>query len=81
MTGPENLRVYGVLLRAGQVLMAAEQVAGRDVLKFPGGAVEPGETPEAALAREFQEECRIAIAPCSLTGMTQASPPGWLRAR
>ena len=63
MTGPENLRVYGILARAGRVLMSAERVAGRDVLKFPGGAVEPGETPEAALAREFQEECRIAIAP------------------
>jgi len=37
-TGPENLRVYGVLLRAGRVLMAAETVAGLDVIKFPGGA-------------------------------------------
>lgn len=60
-TGPENLRVYGVLVRDGRVLMSAETVAGRDVLKFPGGAVEPGEAPETALKREFDEECGLAI--------------------
>ncbi len=60
-TGPENLRVYGVLVRDGRALMSAENVAGRDVLKFPGGAVEPGEAPEAALIREFDEECCLAV--------------------
>ncbi len=65
-TGPENLRVYGVLVRDGQVLMSAETVAEREVLKFPGGAVEPGETPEAALVREFDEECRLVIKPVAL---------------
>ena len=59
--GPENLRVYGVLVRDGKALMSAETVAGRDVLKFPGGAVEPGEVPEAALTREFDEECCLAV--------------------
>ncbi len=60
-TGPRNLRVYGVLMRAGRALMAAERVMARDVLKFPGGAVEAGETPETALVREFDEETGLAI--------------------
>lgn len=63
MKGPENLRVYGVLLRVGRVLISAERVAGRDVLKFPGGAVEIGETPELALVREFMEECTLEVRP------------------
>lgn len=65
-TGPQNLRVYGVLMRAGRALMAAETVMDRAVLKFPGGAVEPGETPEAALAREFDEESGLAITAVAL---------------
>jgi len=65
-TGPENLRVYGLLLRAGKVLVAAERVAGRDVLKFPGGAVVAGETPEAALKREFREESGLDVRPKAL---------------
>ena len=65
-TGPQNLRVYGVLMRAGRALMAAETVMDRAVLKFPGGAVEPGETPEAALVREFDEESGLAVAAVAL---------------
>ena len=65
-TGPENLRVYGVLVRDGRALMSAENVAGRDVLKFPGGAVESGETPETALIREFDEECGLDVSAVAL---------------
>ena len=65
-TEPQNLRVYGVLMRAGRALMAAETVMDRAVLKFPGGAVEPGETPEAALVREFDEESGLAVAAVAL---------------
>ena len=64
--GPANLRVYGVLLRGSRVLIAAEQVGSRDVLKLPGGAVEAGETPEQALRREFMEEGNLEIQPTRL---------------
>lgn len=66
MDGPENLRVYGLLIRAGRTLIAAERVAELDVLKFPGGGVEADETPEGALVREFQEECSIHVTPVRL---------------
>lgn len=64
--GPANVRVYGVLLRGDRVLIAAEQVGTRDVLKLPGGAVEAGETPEQALRREFMEEGSLRIEPIRL---------------
>jgi len=63
---PHNVRVYGVLLRAGRVLIAAEAVFGRDIFKFPGGGVETGETPEQALVREFMEEGNLAVTPAYL---------------
>ncbi len=52
-------------MRDGRVLAARRtfpaEAAGR--WEFPGGKVEPGETPEAALVREVTEElgCVIAV--------------------
>ena len=49
--------------RRGRILLA-RRTAGRDLAgawEFPGGKVEPGESPEAALARELDEELGIRI--------------------
>ena len=61
MSGPTNLRAYGLLARDNRILISEEKVAGKDILKFPGGGVEPNETPEQALRREFMEECSLSI--------------------
>ncbi len=59
---PPNLRVYGVLLRAGRVLIAAEYVGEVFCWKFPGGGVEPDEPLHDALKREYREETGLDIA-------------------
>jgi 8-oxo-dGTP pyrophosphatase MutT (NUDIX family) len=61
MTHPQNFRAYGVLLRAGKVMIAAEYIGRTFGWKFPGGGVEVHETPEEALVREFAEETGLAV--------------------
>ncbi len=55
------LVVAAVIERQGQVLICQRGRDSRHPLKweFPGGKVEPGETPEDALARELREELAI----------------------
>ncbi len=50
------------MMRDGKILIAQRRRGGRHPLKweFPGGKVEPGETPQAALARELREELDVA---------------------
>ena len=63
--------------RDGRVLVQRRPVgkAHGGLWEFPGGKLEPGETPEAALIRELEEELAIAV-PCGcLTPAAFASTP------
>jgi 8-oxo-dGTP diphosphatase len=53
--------VAAVIEREGNVLVGQRKPGGNHPLKweFPGGKVEPGESPEAALIRELTEELGI----------------------
>jgi 8-oxo-dGTP diphosphatase len=58
------VRVVGAaILREGRVLAARRVVPHRLAggWEFPGGKVEPGESDEAALARECDEELGVAV--------------------
>jgi 8-oxo-dGTP diphosphatase len=59
----------------GRVLLA-KRPPGRPLAglwEFPGGKVEKGETPEAALIRELEEELAIVVPPKCLAPFTFAS--------
>ncbi|MCU1338560.1 MAG: hydrolase [Bryobacterales bacterium] len=53
--------VAAVMMRDGKILIGQRKRGGRHPLKweFPGGKVEPGEDPRAALARELREELNV----------------------
>jgi 8-oxo-dGTP diphosphatase len=64
------------LIDADGRVLVAKRPQGRPMAglwEFPGGKVEPGETPEAALIRELEEELAIRVAPSCLAPFTFAS--------
>jgi 8-oxo-dGTP diphosphatase len=57
--------VAAALIDAGNRVLVAQRPQGKSLAglwEFPGGKVEPAETPEAALVRELAEELGISVA-------------------
>lgn len=57
--------VIAVIQNEGRLLMIRRSALVRSPLTwcFPGGGIEPGETQEAALIRELQEELALTVEP------------------
>ena len=60
--------VAGILVEGSRVLLAQRSRHRSFPLlwEFPGGKVEPGETNEAALVREYREELGIEVEPLAV---------------
>jgi len=61
MAYPFNVRVYGLLIREGKVLISDELIHGKNITKFPGGGLEFGEGTLDAIKREMMEETNTPI--------------------
>ena len=72
------LVVAAALIGDGGRVLLQRRAAGRAMAglwEFPGGKVEEGETPEAALTRELQEELGIGVEVSDLAPAGFASAP------
>ena len=56
-----NVRVYGILIHEGHLLVNEEVIKGLRVIKFPGGGLELGEGLIDGLKREWNEELNMEI--------------------
>ena len=70
------LVVAGALVDVDGRVLIAQRPPGKSMAglwEFPGGKIDPGEIPEAALARELKEELGIEVSPRCFTPLTFAS--------
>ena len=78
MTSAQNLLlvVACALIDADNRILLAQRPEGKSLAglwEFPGGKLEPGETPEQALIRELSEELSITVKQDCLSPLTFAS--------
>jgi 8-oxo-dGTP pyrophosphatase MutT (NUDIX family) len=73
--GAPPARIVAALLRDGNRVLLCHRSPERrwypDVWDLPGGHIEPGELPGAALARELREELGIDVAPPAVPPMRE----------
>ncbi|MFD2647548.1 (deoxy)nucleoside triphosphate pyrophosphohydrolase [Devosia albogilva] len=75
-TRPVLLVAAAALIDAEDRILIAQRPEGKQLAglwEFPGGKLEPGEGPEAALVRELKEELGITVALADLVAHSFAS--------
>ena len=56
-----NVRVYGILVKEGKLLVSDEFIKGKEITKLPGGGLEFGEGLTDCVIREFKEELDLVV--------------------
>ena len=62
MSNKFNVRVYGILIHKGAILVSDEYIKNNKITKLPGGGLEFGEGLKECVIREFKEELDLEIA-------------------
>ena len=75
----KTVNVVAAIIRDKDKIFATQRGYGdfKDGWEFPGGKIEPGETPEEALAREIFEELEAEIAVGDLLITVEKDYPGF----
>lgn len=56
-----NVRVYAAIMKGKTVLVLHEEYVGEQLMKFPGGGLELGESVLECVQRELEEELNIKV--------------------
>ena len=59
----KHIEVVAAIIRRGNEIFATQRGYGefKDLWEFPGGKIEPGESPQQALVREIREDLDATI--------------------
>ena len=73
----KTVKAVAAAIRDGDRILATRRNYGefKGGWEFPGGKIEPGETPEEALRRELREELQLEIAVGDLVGKVEYDYP------
>ena len=69
-----RIRIAGLIVREGKILLAEHEKGGRRYWLLPGGGMEYGETIEEALKRELLEEAGLVIEVGRLLWIVESIP-------
>jgi ADP-ribose pyrophosphatase YjhB (NUDIX family) len=70
-----RVRVAGILVKDGRILLVRHEKGGKSYWLLPGGGMDFGESAEEALAREFREEVGLNIKVGKLVIVNDSIPP------